>query len=287
MERREPAAFDAARDAGFEREVVVEEAEDVGVVRAVRRGGEAEEEAAVQCGQHAAPRGRGGVVDFVEDDVVVARGSQQLAVTRLRELGDGGEDEIRVQLVPVVHAEADAREVAVLREHCAEGASGLAQQLATVGDEEEAQRAAAFLLQTREVEGGEQGLAEAGGEHHQRTRAAFGAGSGEGGQCGQLHLVGFEWLARWRGGFPCRYRRRYTCRPRGVVREPGVIRRAGLAPLRVEGFAYAMIGMWVSIAVNAQVPLYAGAEGCGGEVAAAYPGVGVGGLVFVVMVVGG
>lgn len=94
MERREPAAFDAARDAGFEGEMVVEEAEDVCVVRAVRRGGEAEEEAAVQCGQHAAPRGRGGVVDFVEDDVVEALGAEVLAQLGLVEFGDGGEDEV-------------------------------------------------------------------------------------------------------------------------------------------------------------------------------------------------
>jgi hypothetical protein len=71
-ERHEPPGFDADVETGPEREVVVEQPEDVALVRAVRGRGEPEQESRGDTGEDAAVARRVGVVNLVHDDVVEA-----------------------------------------------------------------------------------------------------------------------------------------------------------------------------------------------------------------------
>ena len=79
VERRQPAELDAARDVGAIRDEVVEQAEDVRGVGAVRRRRQAEQEAGIDAIEDPPVRLGGGVVHLVDDDVVEAARSRSRA----------------------------------------------------------------------------------------------------------------------------------------------------------------------------------------------------------------
>jgi hypothetical protein len=173
VERSEQSGLDPGEQVAGEHEVVVAQGQDVGLVGAVRGGGEPEQEARLEVAEQAPVGGRGGVVEFVDHDVIEVVRREALEVGALAQCLHRRAEHVDLGVADCAHVEADAGLGADARE----GVRGLAQDLLAVGDEQHASGAHVFG-----VEGREPGLAETGGEHDEAAPVAFESGGVE---CGE------------------------------------------------------------------------------------------------------
>lgn len=123
------------------------------------------------------------MVDLVDDDVVEGVGVEPGQVL-------GARDEIAVQLGAGAQKPGDVGWAEAVAQEGLEAVGGLAQDLAAVGEEEDAGLAAELVGELGDVEGGEPGLAQSRGEDGEATLDALRAGVCEGGEGGLLDRVG-------------------------------------------------------------------------------------------------
>jgi hypothetical protein len=181
VERREQPGLDPGEQVAGEHEVVVAQGQDVGLVGAVRGGGEAEQEARFEVAEQAPVGGCGGVVEFVDHDVIEVVRREAPQVRALAERLHRRAEHVDLRVARLAHVEADPS----LGADACEGTGGLAQDLFAVGDEQHALAAHVFG-----VEGGEPGLAETGGEHDEAAPVAVAPGGSECGEGFGLDRVG-------------------------------------------------------------------------------------------------
>ncbi len=143
------------------------------------------------------------------------------------------------------------------------------EQLRAVRDEEDTRHASERRANSVDVERREQRLAETGRHDDEAALASVGARRGERVKCGLLDLVRLR-LRRWSlgldlAGGKCAWRAPHTLR---VGLDPVRRERARAAPPVLEGVDDLCVRCRITLAVDAKVPLDAGAE-CGrGDVAA-------------------
>jgi hypothetical protein len=127
-----------------------------------------------------------GMVELVDDDVVELVGGEVVEACRQRR--DAGEDHAGV--ASLLCPEVQAERLSWL--HLAEGVAALAQDLFAVGDEQDPAE-----LGPSAVEGGDPGLAESGGHHHQAGSEAVETGGLERLEGSTLDGAGRGRLDRW------------------------------------------------------------------------------------------
>ncbi len=187
VEGAQQAFADAVAHVAAEDQILAAQGEQVGSIGAVGGGRQTQQEAGLEPGQEL-PIGAGRrVMELVHHHVVEAVLGELLEVGHLAQGLDRGEDQVRLEVLSRAGVEPHAR----LRSQAAEGAQGLAQDLLAMGHEE-------HPLEGRRVEGGQPGLARAGGHHHQAGPVAFLPGPVQGLQGPALDRVG---LRRWFDGF--------------------------------------------------------------------------------------
>ena len=125
---------------------------------------------------------------LVDDDVVEAVDRQRGEGRRPREALDRGEEHVEGLLRTNAAEEPGKTGVG---QAAAQGARGLLQQLPTMRDPEDGGRRAGRRRQRRDVEGREDGLAEAGGHHDEGPSAVLEPARGEGIQRVPLQPCGY------------------------------------------------------------------------------------------------
>lgn len=206
--------------------------------------------------------GRGGVVDLVGDHVIERAGREAGEVLGPRELLDRREHDLAGQVAGGAGEPGQPGRGAGGAEHAAQRAGSLGEELVAVGEHEHAgAREAALGGECDEVERGEPGLAQAGGEHDQGAAAALGTGGGEGGEGLALDAMRVgQGLDRLAGVVRARRDRGGAAAAVVVGVDPGGVEGAGAGPPALEGAGDAGVGLGVARAVGAEVPFDAGAE---------------------------
>jgi hypothetical protein len=278
VKRHEPRQRDAAADVGAIGHEVIEEAEDVGVVGALGRGRESQQEARLHGRQDAAITLGRGVVHLVHHDIVEPLGAQPGHVGGPRQLGHRGEHQRGRQLAAVLGEPTHGGARVHVVEEPAIRTRRLQQELTAMGQEEYARPVALthLVAELAIVQRRQHGLAEPGSQHHQRARAPLFTRRAQRREGLTLHRVGLGQrldgfgldLARGGGGA----RRQRQAGPRGIVTHELLVERRGGGPLVLEGLPHGREGPRVVGAVHAQVPLDAGVERGVREVAAAHEG---------------
>ena len=160
MERHEHAALDGLEEAQLGCGMAAEVAEDVASVHALRRSGQAEQDVRLVVGKEFLVRGGSGVVDFIDDDVVIGI-RRRLFPPFLRVKGLDGEKKVAeiVGRCRLVVADEERAEVLVAQD-AAEAGEALREDFLAVRDEEQAAGLARMrFAKAQVVEGGEDGLA--------------------------------------------------------------------------------------------------------------------------------
>lgn len=136
MEGHKHAALDGFGEAELSGDVSAKIAEDVVSIHALRRGGQTEQDARLIVGEDFLVGGSGGVVDFVDDDVVVGV-RRRLFPLFLRVKGLHREEEVAdvVRGLRLVSADEERPEVLVA-EDAAEAGEALREDFLSVRDEE-------------------------------------------------------------------------------------------------------------------------------------------------------
>ena len=210
------------------------------------------------------------MVHLVDDHVIELVSGEAIGVRASSELGDRGEDERSVERGLLFEEPAHARVTIAVVDQAAEGVSGLAENLAPMCDEEQSRLASQLIPELAVVEGGEPGLAEAGGQDDNRATPTLEAGCLKGGEGLNLHLMGRVQGGDHIGVELCggQSGRPQTGAAR-IVGDPLRGQRTGLIPERVGGLADALPGARLGGAVGAEVPFDAVRERAEGQVAAA------------------
>jgi len=251
-------ASDALGQVAAVDEVFAAQAQEVAAVGAFGCGGQAEEEVGFEVVDEASVGGGGGVVKFVDHDVIEVLSGELLVVFGFAQGLHRGEEDVGIIafLLPRVKSEACVGPDAAI------GAHGLAQDLFSMGHEEDA------------VEGGEPGLAQPGGQDHQARFVAPFAGLVEGSERFLLDGVRagdlFGGFDVGRGAEQGLSRR---LAPLSVVGQGGVVERDGVGVVEegFEGLAH-LLQLRARAGCDAVVPLHPGADGRAAEVGAAHVG---------------
>lgn len=162
-------ASDALGQVAAVDEVFAAQAQEVAAVGAFGCGGEAEEEVGFEVVDEASVGGGGGVVKFVDHDVVEVFSGELLVVFGFAQGLHRGEEDVRI----IVFLLSCVKSEGCVGPDAAIGAHGLAQDLFSMGHEKDA-------VEWGAVEGGEPGLAQAGGQDHEAGFVTSFAGLVEG-----------------------------------------------------------------------------------------------------------
>ena len=263
VEGDQHAAVDALADVRLEGHLVVEEVVDGPRVSSLGGGGESQPEGGPEVVEEGPIAGGGGVVDLVHDDVVECVGLELEQSLRPGELLDRGEDDVagRVLVGPDEPAHVLAPEEA------SEGPGRLYQQLLTVGHDQGPRHAAQDGPHALHVEGGQVGLAHAGGQDDQCAPGSSCPSGVDGREGLGLYLTRGGQRA---GGWWLHVEGRGPAQSRGALPvglQPGPVHRRAEAPEHLEGLAD-LDGCGVA----SKVPLHAVGEGGARQVAAAHEG---------------
>jgi hypothetical protein len=141
--------------------------ESSGVVLIGTVGGcrEAEEEGGIESVEEAAIRRGVGVVDFVDDDVVEALGGDASEVVGVGQFLDRADHDGPVRPHEFARAPPTCAGWPAATRRRRKKVRRLSEELLSVREKEDAPRRACAACVAGDVEGGEPGLAEAGGEH--------------------------------------------------------------------------------------------------------------------------
>ena len=239
-EWHQSARRDADREVGAKDQPILAQPQQLRPVAALGRRGDPEHESRREVAEHPSVSQRRGVVEFVDHDQIEVVFGPARQVLRARERLHRREHE----LGRAIALRSLEQPGLAPREHPREGPAGLDEDLLAMGDEQHPPRA-----QLRGVEGREQRLAEAGGQHHEPTRRPTVPCQRQRGEGLALDLVRQRWL---RGRIPADRRRT----PRGIFVDPlgGERHRLGRGPEPLE--AGPDRRDLVSSLQGAQVPLH-------------------------------
>lgn len=219
--------------------MIVEESNDVALVRSVGRGSKAQEETRGDVSEDAAIGGGFRVVRLIEHDVVETLGGEPLQVLRAADGLNGGNHNVGVKLGATLGVPVDPKRRLAFPEDEPQRLGGLPQQLLAMGQEEHARRVPQLSSDGGRVEGGEVRLAEAGRHHDESAALPLGPRERESVErlslnqvrlvkarqrpfrtrlCTNWHYSCVEHLCRIRPGSPPRARERCPTHP-----EPGII----------------------------------------------------------------
>ena len=276
--RREQLRLDAAHDTALVDQVLATQAHEVAPIGTLGRCGEAKQKCGVEVIDEAPIGGRGGMMEFIDHDVVEGIARESLEVARPTQRLDRGKDDVGLRLTLVAVVEAKARG----RAYAPEGRQRLRENLFTMGDEEHAPERLVLA-----VKGSKPGLAKAGGHHHQPGAVAGSASRLERGE--RLLLDGVRHrrrgrrldldihcctLSRGQGfgdgfarqGLPRRHRQDRA--PCPIRRHPGRVEQYGLRVPEefLEGTAHPRHALAVAPLAHPVIPLDALLEGRGREV---------------------
>ena len=273
VERRQSSERDPTSDVGLIRDKIVEEPGDVGGVGAIGRGREAEQKSRIDGGEDASIRLGRGVMNLIDDDVVEARGAQFFQVLVASELGDRGEDQVRLEIFVSVEKPPHARRGIERAKEATVRARRLREELAPVSDEEEAWPRAELRAKLAVIKGGEPGLSQAGGEDDEGATTPLFTALPQLHQGFALDVVRLRYgLDRLGVALVSVRGMGIAPRPLGIGTDPRGIEPACIAPGELERLAHAVERLAVAVAIDAKVPLDARVERRAREVAAADEG---------------
>ncbi len=171
---------DPAKQVAFVDEVFAAQAEQVSAIRPVGRRGQAQQEAGREMLDQLLIGAGGGVVEFINHDVVEMVPVELAQVTDAAQRLDRGEEDFRIRLFLGARVAAELG----LGAHLAKGRHRLGQNFVAMGNEEDAAR-----LGTDRVEGGQPGLSQSGGQHDKPGAVAVRSALRERRQCLLLDRV--------------------------------------------------------------------------------------------------
>ena len=269
MERNQRAFRDAIADGGLPGEHIVKERGNIHAIGALRGGGEAKGEGGIQPGHDPPVAGGLGVVDFVDDGVVEALAIQLGEAFGPGEFLDGRDDEVAAHVAVRAEIPGDAGFLPLRPHGGADSSLGLDQDFGAVGDDQDAGRTLEGLAYGEDIEGGEPGFPEAGGDGDEGAAVVVRADLIEGLQRAGLPRAprvedGGEIDRFGRDEFPVGLLGVF-----GVASDEGFIERRGLLPEIGEGEGELLIDGLRAGGLPDEVPLDAGFERGLGEIAAA------------------
>ena len=170
LERAQELSINGFRQTDLSGDTIAEVGQDVLAVHTLRSSGQAQQDARLVVGQELLVSRRGGMVEFVHDDVIIKIGTR-LFREALRVEGLDGQKQV-VDALRLIVAHKQLTKVCVL-EHSAEGVQALLEDFLPVRHKEQAAGPIRILLaKALVVQCRDDRLAGTGGRHHQIARIA-------------------------------------------------------------------------------------------------------------------